>query len=298
MIRAGKLAAAIAVAAIAGVNATNVDAGPIFYTGTAYTENFESLGWLKDGARTVWVDGSTVPGWYASVATYVYGSSGTGVTYSGRNLFSYRSGSDSAFGSQNASSGIPFLRFGAQIVNNTGTRLSGFTLSYVGEQWHVSSEPGVQQLSFDYALDAPSLTSGNYVAVAALNFLSPFYESAAGPPGINLDGNLPENRVAISAQVTGLNWDPGERLWLRWTDIDDQGWDFGSGLAIDDLVFTATEFASPAVETVSAGLSTPQASMSIAEPSTGWLAGLCIAALAVVTRRPGKRKAPQRRVTK
>lgn len=290
MIWVEKLVAAVVVvvAAIAGVNATHVYAGPISYTGDAYTENFESLGWLTYPSQTAWVNGVTLSGWYASNAQYLKGSIGYAVPYSDRYLFSYRSGADSAIGSQNGLSGVPSVSFGVQIVNNTVMVLPEFTLSYFGEQWSMSGDDYLQQLSFHYGLNAHSLTSGEYVRVSALDFVSPSHKNTYPYGGDAIDGNLPENRTRISATVTGLNWMPGDSLWLRWTDIDEESWWYGAALAIDDLVFTTTEFATPPIETASLGLATAQAPMSISEPSTAWLAGLCIAALAIVTRCPKK----------
>jgi hypothetical protein len=286
---AGKVAAAVVVAAIAWVNATNVDAGPISYTGTAYTENFESLGWAPAGAViSAWRDDDTLPGWYASGVSNLRSSQGGASSLADTSLFVYAINSnDKSLGSQVGlvGSSESVIRFGTQIVNDTGTPLSGFTLWYFGEQWRDGGNNQVEQLTFEYAVNAQSLTSGDYVEVPELTFLSPIYTSSLR----TLDGNVDLHRTSLAATIVGLNWAPGESLWLRWTDIDDPGAKANSALAIDDLVFTATAFAEPPVNEGSSGVMTPQASMSISEPSTGWLAGLCIAALAVVSRLPKKR---------
>jgi hypothetical protein len=193
-------------------------------------------------------------------------------------------------GSQNGETYVASLRYGVRIVNNTSRLLSAFTLSYVGEQWRNAGSGLAEQLSFDYALDALSLTSGDYAAVPELNFASPIVNATLPLGGIELDGNLPENRTPLSARINGIDWLPGHSLWLRWTDVEDRVWWGGSALAIDDLTFTADSPAPPA-NMESAGVMTPQEPMSISEPSTAWLGGLCIAALVFVTRRP-----PQRRV--
>jgi hypothetical protein len=52
-----------------------------------------------------------------------------------------------------------------------------------------------------------------------------------------VDGNATGNRQTITATVTGLNWQPGQDLWIRWADLNDAGNDHG--LAIDDLNFSA-----------------------------------------------------------
>ena len=51
--------------------------------------------------------------------------------------------------------------------------------------------------------------------------------------------------------MTGLNWQPGEDLWVRWADINDAGNDHG--LAIDDVTFSAEAIPEPATITM-AGL--------------------------------------------
>lgn len=52
-----------------------------------------------------------------------------------------------------------------------------------------------------------------------------------------MDGNAVGSRLAKSATITGLNWLPGQDLWIRWADLNDAGNDHG--LAIDDLTFVA-----------------------------------------------------------
>ena len=66
------------------------------------------------------------------------------------------------------------------------------------------------------------------------------------------------NTVAVSATITGLNWAPGDSLFIRWNDFNDAGND--AGVAIDNLSMVAT----------------------IPEPSCGLLLGLGFAALALL----------------
>lgn len=51
-----------------------------------------------------------------------------------------------------------------------------------------------------------------------------------------IDGNAAGNFVDISSFLTGLVWNPGERLALRWLDSDEQGND--AGMSIDNFSFT------------------------------------------------------------
>lgn len=65
----------------------------------------------------------------------------------------------------------------------------------------------------------------------------------------------------VSATITGVNWAPGETLFIRWNDFDDVGTD--AGIAIDNLTMIAT----------------------VPEPSCGLLLGLGVAALALLHRK-------------
>ena len=66
----------------------------------------------------------------------------------------------------------------------------------------------------------------------------------------------------MSATITGINWAPGDTLFIRWNDTDDTGTD--AGIAIDNLSMIAT----------------------VPEPSGGLLIGLGFAALALRRRNP------------
>jgi hypothetical protein len=126
-----------------------------------------------------------------------------------------------------------------RLTNNTGVTLGQFTLSYTGEQWRDggAAAPNAQDAVFGYAVTAAppaDISALTTTAVPALTFVSPTFAAATGTP---LDGNDGLNRTALSTTVAGFVWNPGEDLWLRWTDTDDAGNDHG--LAIDDLTFSA-----------------------------------------------------------
>jgi hypothetical protein len=55
--------------------------------------------------------------------------------------------------------------------------------------------------------------------------------------GAAVDGNNAGKVAGITATVTGINWQPGTDLWLRWDDVNNTGNDHG--LAIDNLSFSA-----------------------------------------------------------
>jgi predicted extracellular nuclease len=224
----------------------------VSYTGGSYTQNFDTLPasgtFTLAGAGPFALDGAPVgasglAGWtfakYAGTgANAVFlvstGTSTTGGVYS----FGATATPERALGS--LGSGGVASRFGVTLVNNTGATVTQFTLSYTGEQWRRGSA-AANTLTFAYALGATDLNTGAFTAVPALNFTAP---NTTGS-GVAIDGNAAGNRTAISAVVTGVAWEPGQTLVLRWSDVDDSGSD--DGIAIDDLTFSTAASLLPAV---------------------------------------------------
>lgn len=209
----------------------------IIYQGldTEFTEDFDTL--PSAGSTFDWFDSDTIPGWYVDNTTsnsfnpakISHGSSTTGKLYS----FGSVGSTERALGSLSSSS-VGGVYLGTKIINQTGTTINSFEVSYTGEQWR-SSGAAEQSMLFTYGVGAPSLQSGNYVNIAGGDFTSPTANAATG----SLDGNLAANRTAIGPlQVTGLDWKPNEAMWLRWFDPDHTGTDHG--LAIDDFSFSAS----------------------------------------------------------
>lgn len=240
----GSLLAIVTVAGLAmGANAA------ISYTGTTYTENFDSL--LNTGTANPWAQDSTLPGWVArrsaggpDVATFRAdnGASNAG----GLDSYGATGGTDRALGSV-CSGSTGTITFAVVLQNNTADVLNAFDLSFVGEQWRMGGSTAAttpslaQSLAFDYktvaafALTEVDTAATGYTAVPALNFSSPQF----GPTtAVALDGNLAANQANLSATSLSMTWNPGEFLILRWTDINDVNNDHG--LAIDNLSFTAT----------------------------------------------------------
>lgn len=136
---------------------------------------------------------------------------------------------------------------GVQFLNETGKTITGFTITYVGEQWRLGqTNRGADRLDFSYRVGAglQALNTGSFVDVDSLDFIAP------NTTGAQIrDGNLALNRVAISGGVSGLNVGRGEVLTLRWSDFDIRmptgGQAADDALGIDDFVFTPTLAAVP-----------------------------------------------------
>ncbi len=131
------------------------------------------------------------------------------------------------------------LYMGLQLINNTGSPLNRFTLTFDGEQWRDGALTTPETLAFEYSLlatDANWFTPGGglFTAAPALDFVAPVFSGS----GAAVDGNGAGRMNNITATITGFTWAPGSELWLRWGDpqapsaADD-------GLAIDDVEFMA-----------------------------------------------------------
>ena len=123
-------------------------------------------------------------------------------------------------------------RFGAVFVNSTSASIPSVTVSYVGQQWRNGGSGTPNVLRFSYAVGASDIANGTFIEEPALNFTAPVAAGVAGP----IDGTVAGNQAALSAQLTGLSWAPGQTLVVRWTDANDPGVD--DGLAIDDFILT------------------------------------------------------------
>ncbi|HVU35449.1 MAG TPA: MBG domain-containing protein [Opitutaceae bacterium] len=223
---------------------TSASATQIFYTGGSYTQDFDSLpssgtytfsGVGPFSLNSAPVGASNLGGWSFGKAAGTganalflvgTGSLATGGTYS----FGSSGSADRALGS--LASGSVVSRFGATFVNNTGQTITGFTLSYTGEQWRHGGAATPNTLSFSYAVGAADIGAGSFVAAPQFNFVGLSTSSTSGA----LDGNAAANRATVSGSVTGLDWAPGQTLVIRWTDVDDSGSD--DGLAIDNVAFS------------------------------------------------------------
>jgi hypothetical protein len=138
-----------------------------------------------------------------------------------------------------------FMYMGLQLVNNTGTTLRSFTLTYDGEQYRDGQGTAGETLVFEYSLDAtdanwftqPGTTPPNFVAVPALNFTAPVV-AGTSPAGTAVNGNVTGRVNNLTATVSNIVWANGAELWLRWGDVQLQTL-ADDGLAIDDIEFSA-----------------------------------------------------------
>ena len=207
--------------------------------GATYTQNFNAL--PVTSVMNNWANDTTLPGWSAfdvtggAVNTYI--SAGNSVTTPRmRNLGTTGSSADRALGAKTADA-YRALDLTLALTNNSGGSLSGFTLSFDGEQWrHAARDvPNTVVLSYGFGASFDSVSSwttpgGNF------NFTAPVGGAAAA----SVDGNV-AGLVSNLGGTVQTNWNAGDTLWIKWsfpTSIVDDT--IGSDtLAIDNVSVTA-----------------------------------------------------------
>lgn len=138
-----------------------------------------------------------------------------------------------------ASDAVGDIHYGMRLTNNSGTTLNQFTLLYEGAQFR-NSNSGVQNtIEVTWRAGTPGdLMAGVWNQVPELTFDAPHVGDGVSG-GVNIDPYHPDNRETIGpVTITGLQWLPGEDLWIRWTDFNASGVDHGVG--IDNILFSAT----------------------------------------------------------
>ena len=172
-------------------------------------------------------------GWFlvesGSNANTLYSADNGGVTSGNSYSYGGMAAAERALGGLQSGSLNP--TFGARLSNATGAILSSLLVAYTGEQWRLGALARPDRLDFQFSVDATSLTTGTWTNVDALDVLAPVTAGTVGP----LNGNSASNRLAISAEISGLNLAANATLWVRWTDLNASGND--DGLAIDDISF-------------------------------------------------------------
>lgn len=229
--------------------------------GTTLTENFNTLA-SPPPALNPWTNNVTLPGWYAAdgggAVTQYHANNGSSAS---GNLYSYGADGDPdrALGSA-ASNATGAIYFGVALQNAHPTWvLTSFTASYFMEQWRDASEDDWFTF-FEYRMNATGIDDpGAWTPVPAGDLWSILSDNSGA-----LNGNVVNAPITVT--VNGLNWLPGDTLWLRWRDPNDPGSDHG--LAIDDFSFSA-----------------------VPEPTTMALVGLGMGAAGLVTRRLRRKKA-------
>lgn len=197
---------------------------------------------------------NSMPGWYAlgQIAPKFGASAGdqsTGGAISFGSTNSLATSTNRALGLLATSSTGP-TAFGLKLINQTAGTLNQVTVHFTGELWRQAAVPKLLSLSYLVDLSATNGFSTNSSALLT-NLDVRFAPVAADTNPVPVDGTVPANQLSLGLTNAPIaDWPTGAAFWLIWQMADPTG--KGQGLAIDDLVFSASS---------SQGGSTPQLSI-------------------------------------
>jgi len=194
---------------------------------TPYTQNFDGL--ASTGTTNILI----LSGWCLNevgTSALVNGqySAGSGIGSSG-DIYSFGTTgrNERALGSRLSSSITP--SFGVSFLNNTGRVITGFQVSYRGEQWSLGATGSTDRLDFQYSLDATNLSTGGWTQSDSLDFVTLDTVMVGSK-----DGNAAT--ILLNGMITDLNIPDGGEFSIRWLDINSMASD--DGLAVDDFSLT------------------------------------------------------------
>lgn len=196
-------------------------------SGGIYSENFDAPDInLDTSALYTWTDNSTIPGWYSENALAGLNSQYSGGISATQLLYSFRysaadvgAGSGRAFGTRTTSAGTFSYAFG--ITNDTGSTLTSADVDFVSALWRTPNNSQSDSLTVGYAITTAAAWTGlSYTAVTDLN--SSLTQAASGG-GVNADPNDSGLFYAKSATISGLTWNDGDTLYLRFVDGNGAG---------------------------------------------------------------------------
>lgn len=208
-------------------------AAQVSYT-EAEAEYVESFNQLAHSGSSEWEDGKTVPGWSAW-----FSLSGTPERYAAYDGTSSAGGlrSFGPIGSRERALGLATGShfgdgmIGVAVMNETGQRLDEITVSYVGQLWRGVGSGG-KALNVEYRVGGPEeLKEGEWTPIEELVFHVPKGEGHTA-----FDGTLPENSQKLTASVSGVQWENGQTLHIRFVQANDEQ---NKHLAIDQFTLSA-----------------------------------------------------------
>ena len=209
---------------------------PYSLTTNTYAQNFNAL--AATGESNLLPTGFQIAETGTSATVDGNYTAGTGSNNAG-DVYSFGSAgsADRALGTLLSGSNTPL--FGFVFTNNLSAAITALAFNFAGEQWR-SVAGATDRLDFQYRLGGGAVDTGSWTDFNTLDILSRV-NAATGA----VDGNLAANRAIYSGTIGGLNIGVGQSFAFRFVDFDTSGAD--TGLALDDLTFTATAGATSAV---------------------------------------------------
>ena len=242
---------ALSLALVSLANTAAIAAVSYTTYGATVSQNFDGL--LTTGTANAWTNDVTLAGWHlfrqpaaapVAIATY---STGTGSSNAG-NFYSFgpAANSDRALGgvaSGGAYFGSPTTGnvagwIAVSLTNNTAITLDTVRVGFDGEQWRDGGAPTpvAQTMVLQYGIGATFGAVTTWTAPgSSFNFSSPVFSNTG--TGAAVDGNVAGLSAGRGGLISGLAWNAGDTLWIRWVENNDTGNDHG--LALDNFTFTA-----------------------------------------------------------
>ncbi|WP_198172598.1 T9SS-dependent choice-of-anchor J family protein [Hymenobacter ginkgonis] len=146
----------------------------------------------------------------------------------GGNTYSYGATNDTDRALGTLLSGSLTATIGAAFTNSTGAALPNPRIAYTGETWRIGGTTRADKLSFQYSLDATSLSTGTWVDATALD-----YSNTPVTTAVTGGVSTPIQTATITGTLTGVTIPVGATVWIRWNDFNAAGSD--DGMAVDDF---------------------------------------------------------------
>lgn len=207
--------------------------------GGSISEDFNSydFGAQTTNTTATWVNNSTVPNWYAdSRATTIAYRFGGGVSSTTEVLgykFDANGNTTSPAGALGTrSSSTDPWGIGWAIENGTGTTLTEFSLTYDAFVASYEGDAGPDGYTVTYQIGGTYQDDGFANVYASAQYVAPINQADDA-------GNPVTASTVTGSTVTGINWAPGEILWIHWQDTSAVSGESTYGLGIDNITLTA-----------------------------------------------------------
>lgn len=248
------IAALVAISCVLSAFST-VHAQVIYTTAdSTYSQSFDSLPVNNTtNSTTVFTfnNNSTLTGWYASApavgqTSKSASSSGSGkATDLGLYAWGAAGGTDRSLGTYtvSVSSGLTSPSYiGVQIQNTSGTTLDYATITYNVEEWRRNTD--ASSLTLEYLVTSATgnvLTTGSFTSLSGTT-VNAVTGSPSGGTGFAPIGGT----TSVSTLLSGLAWNSGDYLWLRWANVGPSQSDTtAAALSVDDFTFVGSTVPEP-----------------------------------------------------
>lgn len=157
------------------------------------------------------------------------GSSNAGDTYS----LGPASSTERAFGGLQSNSLVPTV--GVCYTNNTGSTITGLTVTYTGETWRVGTASRTDGIQFQYNQSTTGINgAGTWTSYPLLDYFN---------PGQALGSGSMQHSALITSTISSLNIAAGATFCFRWNSFDATSSD--DAIGVDDYSLTGVTLAGP-----------------------------------------------------